>query len=98
LLWILTFLGADWSNAESRIRVADYNIKFLSVSDLNAKPQRKQRLSAVIEQLRPDIIALQEIRDRQALEELFEPNAWSILIDDDSNDEQDLGNRRKTPT
>lgn len=33
---------------------------------------------------------MQEIKDRQALEEIFEPNTWSILIDDDSNDDQDL--------
>jgi endonuclease/exonuclease/phosphatase family metal-dependent hydrolase len=90
LLSILSWLGADWSHGEMRVRVADYNIKFLSVEDLDAKPQRKQRLKAVIEQLKPDILALQEIKDRQALEELFESNTWSILIDDDSNDAQDL--------
>ena len=90
LMLILCGLVADWSNGEMRIRVADYNIKFLSVADLNAKPQRKQRLKAVIEELKPDIVALQEIKDRQALEELFEPNTWSILIDDDSGDDQDL--------
>ena len=39
------------------LRVADYNIKFLSVEDLDAKPQRKQRLKTVIEQ-KPDILAL----------------------------------------
>jgi hypothetical protein len=39
--------------------VADYNIKFLAVAELNAKPQRKQRLREVIEQLKPpDILAL----------------------------------------
>jgi endonuclease/exonuclease/phosphatase family metal-dependent hydrolase len=42
----------------------------LSVADLDARPQRKQRLKAVIEQLKPDIVALQEIKDRQALEQL----------------------------
>jgi hypothetical protein len=40
-----------------RVCVADYSIKFLSVADLNAKPERKQRLKAVIEQLKPDIVA-----------------------------------------
>jgi hypothetical protein len=57
---------------------------------LNAKTQRKERLRAVVEQLRPDIVALEEIKDGQALEELFEPNTWSILIDDNSNDDKDL--------
>jgi len=97
LVSVLIFLGADWSNAETRIRVASYNIKFLSVPDLNAKPQRKLRLKAVIEKLKPDIVPLQEIKDRQALEELFEPNTWSILIDADSNDDQDLAIVVKRP-
>ena len=62
LLSIVTLLGIDWSNGESRIRVADYNIQFLSVEKLDAKPQRKQRLKALIEELNPDILALQELR------------------------------------
>jgi Endonuclease/Exonuclease/phosphatase family len=82
--------GIDFSLGEMLLRVADYNIKFLSVEDLDAKPQRKQRLKTVIEQLKPDILALQEIKDRQALEQLFDSDEWSILIDDDSNDAQDL--------
>src|SRR4029077_20463819 len=89
LLSILSWL-ADWSHGETRVRVADYNIKFLSVEDLDSKPQRKQRLKTVIEQLKPDILALQEIKDRQALEQVFDSDEWSILIDDDSNDAQDL--------
>ena len=90
LLAILCGLTPSWSNGEMRIRVVDYNIKFLSAAALNAKPERKERLQAVIEELKPDIVALQEIRDRQALEQLFDLNTWSILIDDDSGDDQDL--------
>lgn len=90
LLWIMTLLGIDWSNGESRIRVADYNIQFLSVEKLDANPQRQQRLKALIEELNPDIVALQEIKDRQVLEQICEPTTWSILIDDDSDEEQDL--------
>jgi endonuclease/exonuclease/phosphatase family metal-dependent hydrolase len=93
MVWLLSvacWLGIDLSLGEMLLRVADYNIKFLSVEDLDAKPQRKQRLKTVIEQLKPDILALQEIKDRQALEQLFDSDEWSILIDDDSNDAQDL--------
>ena len=97
LLAILYGLTPNWANGETRIRVADYNIKFLSATALNAKPQRKERLQAVIEELKPDIVALQEIRDRQALEQLFDPNTWSILIDDDSGDDQDLAIVVKRP-
>ena len=93
MVWLLSvacWSGIDFSLGEMLLRVADYNIKFLSVEDLDAKPQRKQRLKTVIEQLKPDILALQEIKDRQALEQLFDSDEWSILIDDDSNDAQDL--------
>jgi len=93
MVWLLSIAcwsGIDFSLGEMLLRVADYNIKFLSVEDLDAKPQRKQRLKTVIEQLKPDILALQEIKDRQALEQLFDSDEWSILIDDDSNDAQDL--------
>ena len=43
----------------------------------------------VIEKLQPDIVALQEIKPA-GLEQLFYSDEWSILIDDDSNDAQDL--------
>ena len=97
LIWLLSvacWSGIDFSLGEMLLRVADYNIKFLSVEDLDAKPQRKQRLKTVIEQLKPDILALQEIKDRQALEQLFDSDEWTILIDDDSNDAQDLAIRK----
>ena len=93
IIWLLSvacWSGIDFSLGQMPLRVADYKIKFLSVEDLDAKPQRKQRLKTVIEQLKPDILALQEIKDRQALEQLFDSDEWSILIDDDSNDAQDL--------
>jgi endonuclease/exonuclease/phosphatase family metal-dependent hydrolase len=73
MVWLLSvacWSGIDFSLGEMLLRVADYNIKFLSVEDLDAKPQRKQRLKTVIEQLRPDIVALQEIKDRQAAREI----------------------------
>src|SRR5574341_538191 len=40
--------------------------------------------------LNADIIGLQEIADRAALELVFPPATWSIVIDDDSGDLQDL--------
>jgi hypothetical protein len=52
LLAILYGLTSSWSKGEMRIRVADYNIKFLSAAALNAKPERKERLQAVIEELK----------------------------------------------
>jgi len=98
LLLVTSLAVATWmAQAETRVRVADYNIRFLSVADLQSKPQRRQRLQTVIQQLNADIIGLQEIQDRAALELIFDKNIWSILIDDDSPDAQDLAIVVKSP-
>ena len=44
----------------------------------------------MIESLDADVIGLQEIDDREALEQVFSPTEWIILIDDDSGDDQDV--------
>lgn len=72
---------------EERIRIATYNIKFLNK---NISTERLKHLKDVIKHLDADIIGLQEIDDRQALEGVFPKNEWHIIIDDDSNEKQDL--------
>jgi endonuclease/exonuclease/phosphatase family metal-dependent hydrolase len=74
--------------AEPIVRIASYNIKFLNADDLPS--QRRQNLRAVIDSLGADVIGLQEIKDRRALEAIFPPADWHIVIDDDSDDDQDL--------
>ena len=44
----------------------------------------------MIDLLDADVIGLQEIADRAALELLFPPQAWHLVIDDDSTDAQDV--------
>ena len=73
--------------AEGRVRVATYNMKFLK-ADI---PQvRADRLKEVIQNLDADVIGLQEIADRAALERIFPKDNWRIIIDDDSGDDQDV--------
>jgi hypothetical protein len=51
---------------------------------------RLAKLREVIELLDVDVIGSQEIADRAALQLLFPPTTWHILIDDDSGDLQDV--------
>ncbi|MEQ9022871.1 MAG: endonuclease/exonuclease/phosphatase family protein, partial [Pseudomonadales bacterium] len=67
ILWAVTHIAG----AQEIVRVASYNIKFLNdeVSD-----DRKANLEAVLDALDADVIGLQEIEDRDALELFFPPN------------------------
>lgn len=86
--------------ATQTVRLATYNIEWLSsqttqcglkkVYDVRTQGQRLQHLKQVVELLNADIIGLQEIRDRQALELIFNPTEWTLVIDDDNNECQDL--------
>lgn len=72
------------------VRVATYNIKFLDADELADQGSRETRLKAVIAQMNADVIGLQEIDDRAALEAIFDTSVWDLVIDDDSNNSQDL--------
>lgn len=76
--------------ADTEIRFATYNIKFLDADDLPSQDDREQKLEDVIDALAADVIALQEIDDRAALERIFPPNQWRLIIDDDSGENQDV--------
>jgi hypothetical protein len=82
-------LVAAPASAQRNVRVANYNIQFLNTNVQN-QGNRLQRLQQVISLLDADVIGLEEIADRAALELVFPPDKWDILIDDDSNDQQDL--------
>jgi hypothetical protein len=66
-----------------------YNIKFLSTEVVN-QGDRLSKLREVMEALDAHVIGLQEIADRAALEHVFPPAEWHLVIDDDSTDAQDL--------
>jgi len=76
--------------ADKVITVATYNIKFLDAAKLPNQSPRKQRIKDVLSQLNADVIGLQEIDDRPALEAVFDKTKWALIIDDDSGSTQDV--------
>ena len=83
---VLLFTSVAWS---VEVRVATYNIKFLS-TNVSGQGDRLEKLREVIELLEADVIGLQEIANRAALALVFPPSEWLIVIDDDSNNNQDV--------
>lgn len=71
------------------VTVVYYNIKFLDANKLASQGNRAQRLKEVIAETKGDVFGLSEIKDRKALEAVFPPSDWGILIDDDSGNTQD---------
>jgi endonuclease/exonuclease/phosphatase family metal-dependent hydrolase len=86
LMTLLAITTAAWS---AQVRVATYNIQFLSTDVVN-QGDRLNKLRDVITVLDAHVIGLQEIADRTALERVFPPTEWHLVIDDDSTDLQDL--------
>jgi exonuclease III len=83
---LLCFTTASWS---AQVRVATYNIQFLSTEVVN-QGDRLNKLREVMALLNAHVIGLQEIADRAALERVFPPTEWHLVIDDGSTDAQDL--------
>lgn len=88
-LLVLSFLGPA-AHSQQNVRVATYNVKFLDAAQLGNQGNRQEKLKQVISELGADVIGLQEIDDRAALERIFSPDEWTLVIDDDSGDDQDL--------
>jgi endonuclease/exonuclease/phosphatase family metal-dependent hydrolase len=84
------FAGAEPPQNTVRVRVASYNIQYLSAAQLPNQGDRAEKLKQLITKLDADIIGLQEIDDRAALELIFDKERWQLLIDDDSPEAQDL--------
>jgi hypothetical protein len=86
LMGLLFSTTVAWS---AQVGVATYNIQFLSTEVTN-QGDRLSKLREVIALLDAHVIGLQEIADRTALERVFPPTEWHLVIDDDSTDLQDL--------
>lgn len=70
-------------------RVMSYNIQNFT-TEAATHGNRTARLRQIITEINPDVVALQEIADRDALHLIFSPDKWTIIIDDDSRDRLDL--------
>ncbi len=100
VLLMVCLLSATNCFAQRPVRIATYNIRWLSaetvhcgsvqVYDVRTQDGRLNRLRQVIRDLDADIIGLQEIRDRAVLELVFTEGNWTLVIDDDSGECQDL--------
>ena len=82
--------------SQEQVRVASYNIRFLS-TNVVSQGDRLAKLQEVLRLLDARVIGLQEIDDRSALELIFPPQDWQLVIDDDSNDTQDVALAVKRP-
>ncbi len=89
-LVLCVLLAAPVHAAEQTVTVANYNIQFLDAAKLPQQGGRKQRLQSVISLLEADVIGLQEIKDRAALQQVFDPDEWALIIDDESGSDQDV--------
>ena len=91
---LLVLLTTSSGYTEQQVRVPTYNIFFL---DKDIKDERVDNIRQTIAELDADVIGLQEVKDREALELIFDPNDWQLVIDDDSGDEQDVAVAVKSP-
>lgn len=96
--WLTILVGAIFpptaARADSPVRVCTYNIFFLKAEDSD---DRKRNLREVVRLLDAHVIGLQEIADRAALRAIFPADTWQIVIDDDSEDAQDLALAVRSP-
>ena len=89
-----TSTGTD-SSADSataspgRIRIATYNIQYFS-AQAALKGDRLTKLRKVMADMKPDVVAVEEVADREAMDLLFPKDKWQTVIDDDSDDSQDV--------
>jgi endonuclease/exonuclease/phosphatase family metal-dependent hydrolase len=87
---IVCNVAVGFASDQRAVRVATYNIKFLNADTVVNQGNRLVSLREVIRELGADVIGLQEIMDRRALELLFPPADWDIVIDDEVGESQDV--------
>jgi len=93
---LLLLLLAALPGAAEPVRVATWNIRFLSsetlncqglrMTDVREQGARLANLRAVVDALAPHAVAVQEVRDRAALALVFPPPEWTVVFDDDTGD------------
>lgn len=65
-----------------------YNIQWFAEDD---NPQRLSNLRTILQDIRPDLVAVQEVQSRKALEQIFPPSQWTIGMLDDPREFQEVG-------
>src|SRR5690606_15029947 len=64
-------------------RVMTYNIQFLNQRAAR-DGDRIAKLRKIIDDIKPTVVAVQEVEDRQAMELVFPADKWYVIIDDES--------------
>lgn len=95
-VFIQLMINVQPCQAQQHIRVASYNIRLLNTEVTN-QGNRLEKLRDVIALLNADVIGLQEIHNRSALELIFSPDDWYIVIDDDSNSPRNVAAAIRKP-
>jgi len=85
---LLLAVGGTARAGNQGFRIATYNIEWFGGQP--STQGRIQRLTDVIANLQVDVIALQEIKDRATLRQIFPVDQWQIVIDDQSGENQDV--------
>lgn len=70
-------------------RLATYNIQFLG-HDADRQGNRVEKLRKLIADINPTVVAVQEVEDRTAMNLVFPADHWTVVIDEDSPDKQDV--------
>lgn len=75
--------------ALDKVRVMTYNIQNLKPESVG-HGDRIEKLKQVIQDIKPTVACLQEVADRATVNLVFPEDKWLVIIDDDSDDEQDV--------
>src|SRR5687768_7641151 len=79
--------------SKSGLRVATYNIEWFSE---DANPERIANLKSVIGSIKPDVVGLEEIQSKKALQQVFD-DTWEIGIKDEASENQETAIAVKKP-
>ncbi|MCW5939386.1 MAG: endonuclease/exonuclease/phosphatase family protein [Fimbriimonadaceae bacterium] len=90
LAFLVAFLACQPVGSSPRpngeVRLMTYNIEWFSE---DANPQRVANIKQILNETKPDVVALQEIQSKRALEQIFGPE-WQIGILDSADEKQEL--------
>lgn len=75
--------------APTSLRVVTYNIQNFN-RETTANGERIKNLRKVIADINPTVVGVQEVADRACMEMVFPRDKWNVVIDDDSDDKQDV--------
>lgn len=91
VLWACTF--AQRAKADGTVRVMSYNIQWFSE---DADAERITNLKTLLSEIKPDVVALQEIQSKKALQQIFD-SSWQIEMNDDPKEYQELAVAVRSP-